>query len=70
MIGDLVVFKQELRDLKDALNEIQILDMELKQKDDIIKQLNDRVGTKDAMIESLEKRISQTQKLNNDYIEK
>ena len=56
--------------LKDALNEIQILDMELKQKDDIIKQLNDRVGTKDAMIESLEKRISQTQKLNNDYIEK
>ena len=70
MIGYLVVFKQELRDLKDALNEIQILDMELKQKDDIIKQLNDRVGTKDAMIESLEKRISQTQKLNNDYIEK
>jgi hypothetical protein len=70
MIGHIVVFKQELRDLKDALNEIQILDMELKQKDDIIKQLNDRVGTKDAMIESLEKRISQTQKLNNDYIEK
>jgi hypothetical protein len=56
--------------LKDALNEIQILDMELKQKDDIIKQLNDRVGTKDAMIELLEKRIGETQQLNNDYIEK
>lgn len=59
-----------MTNLKDALNEIQILDMELKQKDDIIKQLNDRVGTKDAMIELLEKRIGETQQLNNDYIEK
>lgn len=59
-----------MTNLKDALNEIQILDMELKQKDDIIKQLNDRVGTKDALVESLEKRIGETQKLNNDYIEK
>lgn len=56
--------------LKDALNEIQILDMELKQKDDIIKTLNDRVGTKDALVQSLEKRIAETQKLNNDYVEK
>lgn len=59
-----------MTNLKDALNEIQILDMELKQKDDTIKQLNDRVGTKDALVESLEKRIGETQKLNNDYIEK
>jgi len=31
--------QQEVKNMKEALNEIQMLDLELKQKDDLIKQL-------------------------------
>ncbi len=81
--------------MKEALNEIQMLELELKQKDESIKQLKNTsklekkkeeeflirqtdleitlkniVGTKDALILSLEKQHTEVQKLNNDFIEK
>ncbi len=41
LISDLFKLKlqQEVKNMKEALNEIQMLDLELKQKDDLIKQL-------------------------------
>jgi hypothetical protein len=44
--------------------------LEINKKDDIIKQLNDQSGTKDALIESLDKRVNEIQKVNESYIEK
>lgn len=67
---DIKNYQQEVSNMKEALNEIQILDMELKQKEELIKQIRAEIGTKDALIESLEKRFNETQKLNNDFIEK
>ena len=66
----MICYQDEINSLKELLDSASLLELELNKKDDIIKQLNAQSGTKDALIESLDKRVNEIQKVNESYIEK
>ena len=47
-----------------------LIEEELGKKDDMINALNVQINTKDALIESLEKRVNEVKKINDTFIEK
>jgi archaellum component FlaC len=47
-----------------------LIEEEVGKKDDMINALNVQINTKDALIESLEKRVNEVKKINDTFIEK
>jgi len=56
--------------MKEALEAASLIEADLDKKEEYIKHLQSQIGTKDALIESLDKRVNETQKINDSYIEK